>query len=49
MGTKALRGRAVWQDASGQKAEAAEKNFLEVFEKHFEGSDLRVRKRPREF
>lgn len=49
MTTKALRGRAVWQDKSGAKAEAAERNFYAIFAKHFEGTNFRVRSKPREF
>lgn len=49
MGTKALRGRAVWQDSSGAKAEAAENNFFTLFSKHFEGTSFRIRAKPREF
>lgn len=49
MGTKALRKRGTWQDGSGKKAGVAEKKFYDVFLKEFEGSDLKIRKRPKEF
>lgn len=49
MGTNELRKRSVWQDACGEKAGVAEKNFYQVFSQHFEGSDFRIRKRPKEF
>ncbi len=49
MGTKELRKRGVWQDASGGKAVVAEANFYDLFTKEFQGTDLRVRSKPREF
>lgn len=49
MGTNELRKRKVWQDISGGKASIAEKNFYQVFLQHFEGSDLTIRKNPKEF
>jgi len=49
MGSEALSKREIWQDTSGAKAGAAERNFYEVFLQHFEGSDFRIRKRPKEF
>ncbi len=49
MGTHALRKRENWQDASGGRANAAEKSFYQVFLREFEGSDFRIRPRPREF
>jgi hypothetical protein len=49
MGTKELRKREIWQDISGAKAGVAEKNFFGIFLKEFEGSDFRVRARPKEF
>jgi Type II restriction enzyme MunI len=49
MGKNELRKREIWQDASGNKAGVAEKNFHKVFSKEFEGSDLRIRSKPREF
>lgn len=49
MGTKELRGRAVWQDASGEKAGVAEKSFYDIFTKEFEGTEYRVRSKPKEF
>lgn len=49
MGTKALRTRENWQDAGGVKAGVAEKRFYEIFLKEFEGTDFRIRSKPREF
>lgn len=49
MGTKELRKREVWQDTSGGKAALAEANFCDLFTKEFEGTDFRVRPKPREF
>jgi hypothetical protein len=49
MGTKALRGRAVWQDISGGKAGVAEKNFYDVFVQEFKGTDFAIRPKPQEF
>ncbi len=49
MGTKQLRGREIWQDYSGEKATIAEKNFERIFSEEFEGTDFRVRAKPKEF
>jgi hypothetical protein len=49
MGTKDLRKRDVWQDASGERAGIAENTFYRIMAKEFEGSDFRVRVKPREF
>ncbi|MCK4730410.1 MAG: MunI family type II restriction endonuclease [Candidatus Aenigmarchaeota archaeon] len=49
MGTKELRKREIWQVDSGVKAGVAEKNFYEIFLKEFEGSDFRIRSKPKEF
>lgn len=49
MGTKALRGRTIWQNISGGKAGIAENNFYEIFVKEFERTEFRVRPRPKEF
>lgn len=49
MGTKELSGRENWQDAGGEKAGVAEKLFYEIFKKEFEGTDFRIRSKPREF
>jgi hypothetical protein len=49
LGTKELRGRSIWQDASGGKAAVAEANFYELFTKEFKGTHFRVRKHPPEF
>lgn len=49
MGSKALRGRENWQNQSGQKGGKAELQFFSVLQDHFEGSDFRIREKPREF
>lgn len=49
MGTKELSEREIWQDISGEEAGTAEKNFYEVMLQEFEGSDFRVRPKPKEF
>lgn len=49
MGTNELRKRDTWQDVSGDKAEKAEKKFKDIFEKHFENTDFKLRTKPREF
>ncbi|WP_397575765.1 MunI family type II restriction endonuclease [Sphingorhabdus sp.] len=49
MGTKELRTRSVWQDYSGVNAGIAEKNFFEVLNTEFKGSDFKVRSKPQEF
>ena len=49
MGTKELRKREIWQDASGGNAGVAEKKFYEILLKEFEGSDFRIRSKPKEF
>ncbi len=49
MGTKELRKRENWQDAGGRKAGAAERTFYEILSKEFEGTDFRLRFRPKEF
>jgi len=49
MGTNELRKREIWQDYSGGNASIAEKNFYEIFSKEFEGTDFRIRPKPREF
>lgn len=49
MGKNDLRERAIWQDSSGEKAGVAERKFYEIFLEEFEGSDFRVRSRPKEF
>ena len=49
MGTNELRKRDIWQDVSGGKAGDAEEIFYQVFLQHFEGSDFRIRKKPKEF
>ncbi len=49
MGTDELRGRDNWQDAGGANAGIAEKKFYDIFLKEFEGTDYRIRSKPREF
>lgn len=49
MGTNELRGRAIWQDYSGEQAGVAEASFHKVFSDLFNGSDFRIRPKPREF
>jgi len=49
MTTRALRDRGVWQDVSGEKAGLAERNFYNIFTAAFEGTEYRVRQKPREF
>ena len=48
MGKKELKKRAIWQDASGGKAGVAENTFHDILSKEFEGSDFRIRPKPRE-
>lgn len=49
MGSKDLSKREIWQDASGPKAGAAERNFFEVFLEEFADSDFEIRPNPKEF
>ncbi len=49
MGSKALRGRDIWQDAGGAKATVAEYEFYSVFTEAFKGTKLRIRSKPKEF
>jgi len=49
MGKNELKNRKIWQDLSGGKAGVAEKNFYTIMSKEFEGTDLKVRPKPREF
>ncbi len=49
MGKNELRNREVWQDLSGGKAGVAEKNFYAIMSQAFQGTDFRVRPKPREF
>jgi hypothetical protein len=49
MGTNELRSRDIWQNISGGNAGIAERSFYEVFSKEFEGTDFRIRPKPREF
>lgn len=49
MGKKELSKRAIWQDVSGGKAGVAEKNFYDVFLRHFGSTNFQIRKKPKEF
>ncbi|CBE67904.1 MAG: restriction endonuclease [Candidatus Methylomirabilis oxygeniifera] len=49
MGSKELKGRAVWQDQSGANAKVAEKDFYAVFETAFQNTSFRIRSKPKEF
>jgi len=49
MGTNELRKRKIWQDVSGGKAGVAEKKFFDIFTKKFQGTNFRIRSKPREF
>jgi hypothetical protein len=49
MGSKDLRKREIWQDASGPRAGATERNFFEIFLEEFKDSDFEVRPHPKEF
>jgi len=49
MGTNELRKRKIWQLMSGGKACVAEKNFYDIFQKEFKGTNFRIRSKPREF
>ena len=49
MGKDELKKREIWQTLSGENAGIAEKNFYDIFSKEFEGTDYRIRAKPREF
>jgi len=49
MGSGDLSKRKSWQDISGPKAEAAENNFYNVLLQEFQGTDFRIRDKPKEF
>jgi hypothetical protein len=49
MGSRALRRRDKWQDASGAKAATAEYDFYSVFTEHFKDREFRIRPKPKEF
>jgi hypothetical protein len=49
MGRRELGKRRPWQGVSGAKADVAEKSFYAVFVRAFEGTDFRIRSKPREF
>lgn len=49
VGKEELRARAIWQDVSGQKAALAEHGFYSLFQELFEGTEYRIRSKPRDF
>ncbi len=49
MGKKELKTRAIWQDRSGANAALAEMGFYSVFLKNFDGTNYRIRSKPKEF
>jgi hypothetical protein len=49
MGSDANRLRCKWQDYSGENASSAEMNFLKTFEILFEGTEYKIRSKPKEF
>jgi hypothetical protein len=49
MGKNELSAREAWQPYGGEKASKAERNFLEVFTEHFQGTDFIVKHHPNEF
>lgn len=49
MGKGELSKRSVWQDYCGENAGVAEKNFFKLFQDEFNGTDFRIRPKPREF
>ena len=49
MGRNELSKRDIWQDTSGGKAGIAEKNLYQAFLHYFEGSDFKIRAKPKEF
>lgn len=49
MGKDELKNRKTWQDYSGGNAGVAEKNFHSIMSQAFQGTDFRVRSKPREF
>ncbi len=49
MGTNELRKRDIWQNISGAKAADAEQGFFEVFQSVFNGTNFKIREKPKEF
>ena len=49
MASSELSKRRNWQTAGGANAGKAEKMFYQVFSQAFEGTDFRIRSKPREF
>ena len=49
MGKNELSAREAWQPYGGDKAGKAEQNFLDVFTKHFKGTEYIVKHHPTEF
>jgi len=48
MGKNELSVREPWQDYSGEHASHAERNFYRVFNNYFQGTDFRIREKPKE-
>jgi len=49
MGSDANRLRRKWQDYSGENAGSAEMDFFKTFEVLFEGTEYKIRSKPKEF
>jgi hypothetical protein len=49
MGKKELSGRLNWENISGKKAEGAEQNLYDVFNKAFEGTIYKLHEKPKHF
>ena len=49
MGSDANRLRRKWQDYSGTNAGSAEMDFLKTFEILFQGTEYKIRSKPKEF
>lgn len=47
MGKEALQNRSNWEKDSGEKATKAEQNLYKAFEKHFEGTDYKLHRKPK--
>ena len=49
VGTKELRKRNNWQTVSGKKADLAEGNFYQVFDKYFKNKKYVITQKPKDF
>jgi len=49
VGSSDNRTRKKWQDYSGENAGKAETDFYTVFNEYFDGTDYRIRKKPKDF